>query len=197
MTKLSFGSLAGLLVIWLVAATLLDRFVVASACAWCSSAVSIDGSLLMPAANVPFPRVGLLTLVVVPMLLLAIILIPWTSLRDGDEWRKAITAWTAPVFWVGMLVIFVQLGKSLYLLTTDWIPQGVQEFSKAWALKIELRFGNLSPVTIDGELAAVVGFIAGGVLFVKFGLSPIPARVQNFFAEWQRKKQSKEYERLS
>lgn len=84
-----FTITAVVLVLWLVIALAVDRWVLASYCAACTSALALDLKITLPAAELTYPPVSVLVLVLLPMVVLAVWLVPWRQPSSGSAWRES------------------------------------------------------------------------------------------------------------
>ena len=67
----SFGTATVAVLLWLAVALAIDRWLLAPYCATCASALALDLKVRLPAAELTYPPVSVLVLIVLPMLLLA------------------------------------------------------------------------------------------------------------------------------
>src|SRR3989454_5662486 len=96
----SFGTATVAVLLWLAGALAIDRWLLAPYCATCASALALELKVRLPAAEVTYPPVSVLVLIVLPMLLLAIFFVPWRDLRSAFPWRGSFTHWWQPLLWL-------------------------------------------------------------------------------------------------
>src|SRR5207245_9008174 len=111
----AFGTATVAVLLWLAAALAIDRWLLAPYCATCASALALELKVRLPAAELTYPPVSVLVLIVLPMLLLALFLVPWRSLRAASAWRESFIHWCQPWFWPLVAVVLTVAGVSLYM----------------------------------------------------------------------------------
>src|SRR2546422_8439643 len=88
--------------LWLAGALAIDGWLLAPYCATCASALALELKVGLPAAELTYPPVSVLVLIVLPMLLLAFFLAPWRYLRSASAWREGFVHWCPPWFCVAV-----------------------------------------------------------------------------------------------
>jgi hypothetical protein len=160
--------------LWLVAALAIDRWLLSRYCGICTDALALELKLKMPAAEISYPPVSFLVLLCVPMLVLALWLIPWRDARNKDSWRKAVARWTQPLFWLGVGVVLAILGESLYLVIKQYLPQALTSIAEAFSVTATVKaFKEHAPIAITASLSGVIGLCIGFYLFFSRGLDGI------------------------
>src|SRR3989442_9846852 len=81
----SFGTATVAVFLWLAVALAIDRWLLAPYCATCASALALELKVRLPAAELTYPPVSVLVLIVLPMLLLAIFLVPWRYQKNRQQ----------------------------------------------------------------------------------------------------------------
>ena len=64
----AFGTATVAVLLWLVIALAIDRWLLAPYCATCASALALELKVRLPAAELTYPPVSVLVLIVLPML---------------------------------------------------------------------------------------------------------------------------------
>src|ERR1051326_8757874 len=111
----SFGTATVVVILWLASALAIDRWLFAPYCTGCAKALALQLKVRIPAAELSYPPVSVLVLIVLPMILLAIFLVPWRHLHMGSAWRESIVHWCQPWFWLFIAIVLTIVGESLYL----------------------------------------------------------------------------------
>src|SRR5205085_11123485 len=111
--------------LWLAGALAIDRWLLAPYCGACARALALELKVRIPAAELSYPPVSVLVLIVIPMLLLAIVLVPWRHLHMGSAWRESFVRWCQPWFWLLIAILLTIVGESVYLAVKDHIPKAV------------------------------------------------------------------------
>src|SRR3989475_12837472 len=96
----AFGTATVAVFLWLAVALAIDRWLLAPYCATCASALALELKVRLPAAELTYPPVSVLVLIVLPMLLLALFLVPWRYLRSASAWRGSFIHWGPPWVWL-------------------------------------------------------------------------------------------------
>ena len=68
----SFGTATVAVLLWLAVALAIDRWLLAPYCATCANALALELKVRIPAAELTYPPVSVLVLIVLPMLVLAL-----------------------------------------------------------------------------------------------------------------------------
>src|SRR6059036_3853713 len=118
----SFGTATVAVLLWLAGALAIDRWLLTPYCATCASALALELKVRLPAAELTYPPVSVLVLIVLPMLLLALFLVPWRYLRSASAWRESFVRWCQPWFWLLVAVALTVVAESVYLGVQDSLP---------------------------------------------------------------------------
>ena len=156
--------------LWLAVAFVLDRYVLAWFCPVCSKVAALKLTGQVPAGTINFPQVGLVVLAGLPLVVLAMSVIPWRAPRDAQHWAAAFQQWCQPVIWLGVAVILAILGESVYLVSKDWWPAGVRSVAEAFSVSATLSIADFQFLTLKGSVAAVLGLLVGIYLFLRKGI---------------------------
>src|SRR3989454_8634459 len=111
----SFSAATVAVLVWLAVALAIDRWVLTPFCATCTSALALELKVRLPAAELTYPPVSVLVLIVLPMLVLALFLVPWRYLRSASAWREAFVHLLQPLFWLLVVVALNVAWESLYI----------------------------------------------------------------------------------
>lgn len=167
-----------LLLLWLLVALGIDRLVLGEYCADCANILALELKLKLPAAEMSYPPVSLLVLLLVPMIALAFYLIPWRELGTSNAWREAVATWCQPWFWLIIAIALTVIGESLFIATKEYLPGAVtqlaQQFSVTGTLSVAVKgFKETTPLTLTASLAGLTGSIVGAYLFLEKGLGGV------------------------
>src|SRR5207245_10747128 len=121
----SFGTATVAVLLWLAGALAIDRWLLAPSCATCASALALELKVRLPAAELTYPPVSVLVLIVLPMLLLAFFLVPWRYLRSASAWRESFIHWCQPWFWLLVAVLLTVAGEGLYIAVKEQLPEAL------------------------------------------------------------------------
>jgi hypothetical protein len=163
---------------WLIAALAFDRLVLEEHCRTCASAAALELKFRLPAAEVTYPPVSLLVLLVIPMVALALSLVPWRDLRSRQAWTHAIESWWEPWFWLGVALLLAIAGESVYILAREYLPKSVSElaqrFSVAGLVSVDVPgYRRTTPLVMTATLAGLTGLAIGAYLFLQNGLNGV------------------------
>ena len=87
----SFSAATVAVLVWLAVALAIDRWVLTPSCAICARALALELTVQLPATELTYPPVSVLVLIGLPMLVLALFLVPWRQplLRADDSAQTA------------------------------------------------------------------------------------------------------------
>jgi hypothetical protein len=160
---------------WLLIAIALDRFLLAPYCPACVDAAALELKLAVPAGQLHCPPVSLLTLVALPMLAMALWLIPWRHPVSGGHWADAVSIWVQPWAWIVVTIVLTMALESLYLVTREFLPKGfnaiADKFSIAAVISVAMPgFKATTPLSLTASLAGLIGFAVGAWYFLSRGM---------------------------
>ena len=176
MRRLSIASMVVLA--WLALALALDRLLVAPECPACVSAAALEVKLHLPAAEIDYPAVSVLVLLVLPLLAFALALVPWRDLRSRQAWTHAIESWWEPSFWLLVALLLTVVGEGAYVLARAYLPQSVtaamQQFALVGTVSVHLPgYAPATPLAVSASLAGLVGLAIGAYLFLQNGMNGV------------------------
>ena len=170
----AFGTATVAVILWLAVALGIDRWLLAPYCATCASALALELKVRLPAAELTYPPVSVLVLIVLPMLLLALFLVPWRYLRSASAWREAFIHWCQPWFWLLVAVVLTVAGESLYIAVKDQLPKAltavVDKFSITATLSV---LKDYKPLSLTASLPGIIGLALGACLFLAKGVKDV------------------------
>src|SRR5437762_10453632 len=112
--RVPMGVVLVALCLWLAIALVVDHYLVATACPQCTRIAAVVLTLQIPAGSLSLPRVGLALLAGLPLLALALYLVPWRSLGNAPSWGEAFRLWCQPIIWLAVALGLAVLGERLY-----------------------------------------------------------------------------------
>jgi hypothetical protein len=172
MRKIGIATVATLL--WLALALAIDRWIVEPYCATWVKTVALDLKIKMPGAEMNYPRISVLVLLVPPMVLLALYLVPWKHLRMCSEWRDSLARWCQPWFWLIIAVLLTVIGESVYSVFKDYLVTELTDVADRFSVALTLRaFKNYTPISLNASLPGLVGLAIGSYLFIARGMRDI------------------------
>jgi hypothetical protein len=165
-------------VAWLGAALALDRLVLVEQCPACVHLAALQFKLRMPAAEITYPAVSLLVLVVLPILLFAVAMAPWRDLRSHQAWSHALESWWEPSFWLLVALVLTVVGESLYLVTRDYIPAQFTALAERFTLTATASVQvpghpSVTPLALTASAAGLLCLAIGAYLFLRNGLNGV------------------------
>jgi hypothetical protein len=161
-------------VFWLILALVIDKWLVKPYCATCAKALALNLSIKLPAAELNYPPVSVLVLLILPMILLALYLLPWRQLREGSAWRESLVRWCQPWFWLLIAVILTIVGESIYMLFKAYLPTGLISVVEQFAVTVTLSvFKSYKPVSLTASFFGFLGLVIGIILFISKGVKEI------------------------
>ena len=163
---------------WLALALALDRLLVAPECPACVNAAALEVKLHLPAAEIAYPAVSVLVLVVLPLLAFALAMVPWRDLRSRQAWTHAIESWWEPSFWLLVALVLTIAGESVFVLSKQFLPapfvEAVQRFALVGTFSVSVPGHHpVTPLAISASLAGLVGLAIGAYLFLQNGLNGV------------------------
>ena len=167
----SFSAATVAVLVWLAVALAIDRWVLTPSCAICARALALELTVQLPATELTYPPVSVLVLIGLPMLVLALFLVPWRQPLMGSAWREAFVRWCQPWFWLLVAVALTVVAESLYVAVQDSLPEAftavADQFSVTATFSVLRRYKPLSlTASLPGCLALALGiflFLAKGV----------------------------------
>ncbi len=167
----SFGTATVAVLLWLAVALAIDRWLLAPYCATCANALALELKVRLPAAELTYPPVSLVVLIVLPMLVLALLLVPWRNLLAASAWRESFVRWCQPWFWLLVAVVLAVAGESLYLVAKDHLPKAVTAVADKFSVTATLSvLKDYKPLSLTASLAGILGFALGTFLFLAKGV---------------------------
>ena len=167
----AFGTATVAVLLWLAVALAIDRWLLAPFCATCAHALALELKLRLPGAVLTFPTVSLLVLIVLPMLVLALLLVPWRNLLAGYAWRESFIHWCQPWFWLLIAVVLAVAGEGLYLVAKEHLPKAVTAVADKFSLTVTFSvLKDYKPLSLTASLAGILGLALGIVLFLAKGV---------------------------
>ncbi|MFI5305338.1 MAG: hypothetical protein ACHQYP_11165, partial [Nitrospiria bacterium] len=161
--------------VWLFASLVIDRMILSNYCPVCDRVLTLELKCKLPAAELTFPPVNLLLLVVLPMTILAVYLIPWSQLLSFNAWREAFSIWSQPCFWLLFALVLTVFSESLYILVREYLPKSLTELARKVSVTSTLSFTvpgqkRTIPLLFTTSLSGFLGLLLGAYLFFKNGL---------------------------
>lgn len=161
-------------VLWLAIALGIDRWMLAPLCPTCVEVFALEVKFQLPAAQLSYPAVSVLVLIVLPMVALAIYLAPWKKWRVLAMWRDAFTRWAQPWFWLLIALLLTLLFESLYLVAKDFLPAVVTDMAGKFSAMITLSvFSDYQPISLTTSVAGFAGMVVGAYLFLYRGVADL------------------------
>jgi hypothetical protein len=161
-------------VFWLILALVIDRWLVRPYCATFAKAMALDLRIKLPAAELTYPPVSVLVLLILPMILLALYLLPWRQLREGSAWRESLGRWCQPWFWLLIAIVLTVVGESIFVVVKDYLPEVLTSIAGQFAVTVTLSaFKVYKPLSLTASLFGLLGLVIGMILFISKGLKEI------------------------
>ena len=158
------------LCLWLAIALVVDHYVVSTACPRCTRIAAVSLTLQIPAGTLNLPRHGLALLAGLPLLALALYLVPWRALGDSSRWGEAFRLWCQPIIWLAVALAFAVLGESLYLVSKEHWSQGMRNVAEAFSVSATFTVDDFQFLTLKGGVTALLGLVIGLYLFLRKGV---------------------------
>ncbi len=167
----SFSTATVAVILWLAAALAIDRWLLTPYCATCAHALALELKVRLPAAELTYPPVSVLVLIVLPMLVLALFLVPWRHLSMGSVWRESFIHWCQPWFWLLVAVVLAVVGESLYLAAKDHLPKALTAVADKFSVTATVSvLKDYKPLSLTASLAGFLGLVLGAYLFLAKGV---------------------------
>jgi len=169
------------LALWLLLALAIDRLLLSAFCPVCANILALDLKVKLPAAELTYPPVSLLVLIVLPMILLALYLVPWKQFRSSAAWRDAISRWCQPWFWLIVAIVLAVVGESIFVVAKGYLPGALTALAEKFLVTASLSvavpgFGETTPLALTASLAGFIGLAIGAYLFIKKGIREVLSR---------------------
>ena len=171
--RVPMGVVLVALCLWLAIALVVDHYVVSTACPSCTRIAAVTVTLQIPAGSLNLPRVGFALLAGLPLLALALYLVPWRSPGDSAQWGEAFRLWCQPIIWLVVALACAVLGESLYLVSKDHWSQGMRNVAEAFSVSATFTVNGFQFLTLKGGVTALLGLIVGLYLFVRKGVGGV------------------------
>lgn len=169
-----FGTATVAVLLWLAVALAIDRWLLAPYCATCANALALELKVRIPAAELTYPPVSVLVLVVLPMLVLALFLVPWRHLRSASAWRESFVRWCQPWFWLLVAVALTVVAESLYVAVKDQLPKALTAVAEKFSVTATLSvLKNYKPLSLTASLSGILGLALGICLFLAKGVKDV------------------------
>jgi hypothetical protein len=156
--------------LWLCAAFVLDRYVLAPVLPWMSHVATVKLQFKWPLGSVNLPRIGLVTLLGAPLLALAVVCVPRRRIGEGAAWLAGFQTWARTITWFVALIALILVGQMLYIVLQKMIPEGVSKLAESFEIHGAISVFDFDFAELTGSLAALLGLIAGSYLFLKKGV---------------------------
>lgn len=174
----SFRNALIAVILWLLVAIAIDRYLLPAFCPVCTSAAGIEFKLNFPSAQIYCPPVSLGVLLGLPMLLLALWLIPWKHPLSGGHWRDALSMWAQPWALLVIAIILTIACESLYVVTQGYLPTGLISLASKFSLSATITvsvpgFERTTPLVLTASLVGLVGFLVGAWFFLSRGVREV------------------------
>ena len=172
MRKIGTASIAT--VFWLILALVIDKWLLKPYCITCAKALALDLRIKLPAAELTYPPVSVLALLILPMILLALYLLPWRQLGEGSAWRESLARWCQPWFWLLIAIVLTVVGESIFIVVKDYLPKALTGAAEQFAVTVTLSvFKNYKPLSLTASLSGLLGLVIGTCLFISKGVKEI------------------------
>jgi hypothetical protein len=159
---------------WLIFALVIDRLLVTPYFPNWANALALDLKIRLPAAELTYPPVSVLVLLILPMVSLALYLLPWRQLREGSAWRESVGRWCQPWFWLLIAVVLTVVGESIFLALKGYLPNGLTSVAEKFAVTVTFSaFKAYKPLSLTASLFGVLGLVIGICLFISKGMTEI------------------------
>jgi len=170
----AIGTASVAAIFWLILALVIDRWLVTPYSPTWANALALDLRIKLPAAELTYPPVSVLVLLILPMILLALYLLPWRQLREGFAWRESLARWCQPWFWLLIAIVLTVVGESIFIVVKDYLPKAVTSIAEKFAVTITLSvFKNYKPLSLTASLSGLLGLVIGTYLFISKGMKEI------------------------
>lgn len=171
----TLGALFTAVVCWLVVALAIDRLLLSAYCPVCADVFALELKVKLPAAEITYPPVSLLVMVGLPMVALAIYLVPWRALRSSTAWRSAFSTWAQPWFWLLLMLLFTIVGESLFIVAKEYLPTALSALAEKFSVTATLSvavpgYRETTPLSLTASLSGLIGLLIGAFFFVENGV---------------------------
>jgi len=113
-------------------------------------------------------------LIVLPMLVLALFLVPWRYLRSASAWRESFVHWCQPWFWLLVAVVLTVAGESLYIAVKDQLPKALTAVADKFSITVTFSvLKNYKPLSLIASLSGILGLALGACLFLAKGVKDV------------------------
>ena len=170
----SFATATVAVVLWLAVALAIDRWLLARYCESCSSTIALGLKVKLPAAELSYPPVSLLVMILLPMVLSAFYLVPWRHLRVRSAWQESAIRWCQPWFWLLVAVVLTIVCESAFMVAESHLPRGFAGLAERFTVTATLSvLKNQKALSFRASLGGFLGLVLGGCLFIAHGVREI------------------------
>jgi hypothetical protein len=161
-------------VFWLILALAIDKWLLRPYCAACVKVLALHLRIKLPAAELTYPPVSVLALLILPMIILALYLLPWRRLGEGSAWRESLLRWCQPWFWLLIAIVLTVAGESIFIVVKDYLPTALMAVVVQFAVTVTLTvFQSYKPLSLTASLFGLLGLVIGMILFISRGVKEI------------------------
>jgi hypothetical protein len=161
-------------VFWLILALVIDKWLVKPYCATCANVLALNLRIILPAAELTYPPVSVLVLLILPMIFLALYLLPWRQPGEGSAWRESLGRWCQPWFWLFITIVLTVVGETIFIVIKDYLPEALTGIAGQFAVAVTLTvFKGYKPLSLTASLAGLLGLVIGACLFIVKGFKEI------------------------
>lgn len=151
--------------VWFMAAWAIEKYWFAEICRSCSRLFAFQ--LDLKAQGLVHISTGRVSAVVAaPLLVYALVLIPYRHLGSGGEWSQALQRWSRVFFWLALVFAWVWIGEVAYSMLVEILPDGFRSYGDGYQLGLSGTALGLRELTVTGKLGAFFGLIVGFYLFL-------------------------------
>ena len=150
-----------------MAAWAIEKYWFAAICGPCSRLFAFElGLKAQDLLNISTGRVSAVVLVAAPLLVYALVLIPYRHPGSGGEWSEALQRWSRAFFWLALVFAWVWIGEVAYSMLVEILPDGFRSYGDGYQLGLSGTALGLRELTVTGKFGAFFGLIVGFYLFL-------------------------------
>ena len=168
--KLSLKAITIILSSTILAAILLDAFVVTPRVPWLSRAIGVKVDLVILATPFSIPKFGVIVPYGLLLVVVAVLLVPLQSLTSVSAWKRAGATWIQIVKWSLAVPGLLIVGGFLYKMTKGYLPDWLKAFAESFGVAAKVFIFDHEFFPVDGSLATLLALAVGVYLFLSQGV---------------------------
>jgi hypothetical protein len=154
----------------LLAAILLDAFVVRPRLPWLSQALGLKLDVILFGTPFSIPRFGVIFPFCSLLLAIAVLLIPRDSWRRFSAWKAAVRTWLRIVLWALSIPVVLIIFGFIYKLAKGHMPEWLTVIAESFGIGAKVFIFEHEFFPLEASVATLLGGVIGVALFLWVGV---------------------------